>query len=169
METGSEFLKLITAGFSKAFDRIFHGVEQLNDSQIWYRPSKNSNSIGIILQHLEGNLNQWVCSALGGETYHRNRAGEFKVTEQLSKKDILERMNFLCKKIDSVVSQIPAESLLSYKRIQGFDETIMSALIAALNHLELHSGQIIFISKLILEDNYKESWKPRNTEQGMDI
>ena len=167
MDSGSEFLKLIAIGFSKAFDRIFHGTEQLNDSQIWYCPSNKSNSIGIILQHLEGNLNQWVCSALGGEIYHRNRPGEFKVTEQSSKKDILERMNFLRKKIDFIVSQIPPESLLSHKRIQGFDETIMSALIAALTHLELHSGQIIFIAKLILEDNYKESWKPQNREQGM--
>lgn len=74
----------------------------------------------------------------------------------------------LNKKIDKIISKVSSESLLSYRRIQGFDETIMSALITALSHLELHAGQIIYIAKLILGDNYKESWKPANTEQGME-
>jgi hypothetical protein len=64
------------------------------------------------------------------------------------------------------VSHVPPDSLLISRRIQGFDETIMSALVAALTHLELHSGQITFLAKLILGDQYNESWRPANEEQG---
>jgi hypothetical protein len=42
----------------------------------------------------------------------------------------------------------------------------MSALIAALTHLELHAGQIMLITKLMLEEKYQEYWRPANTEQG---
>lgn len=78
MQTENEFLKIISNRFSKSFERIFHGINQLNDQQVWYRPSNNSNSVGIILQHLDGNLNQWICSAVGGEVFERNREHEFK-------------------------------------------------------------------------------------------
>ena len=166
MQIENELLKIISIRFSTAFERISHGVNQLNDEQIWHRPSDSSNSIGIILQHLDGNLNQWICSALGGEEFHRNRTGEFKEAEHKSKKDALNQFESLSKKIDKIISQVTGDSLLSYRRIQGFDETIMSALITALIHLELHAGQILYITKLILGEKYVESWKPVNQEQG---
>jgi hypothetical protein len=168
MQIESELLKIVSGRFIKAFDRINHGIDQLNDHQIWHRPSSNSNSIGIIIQHLNGNLNQWICSAIGGEVFHRNRRQEFKETEHISKRDIIIKTDQLKEKISGIISQIPAGSLLSYRRIQGFDETVMSALITALTHLELHAGQIIYITKLILGNNYKESWKPANPEQGKE-
>jgi hypothetical protein len=42
----------------------------------------------------------------------------------------------------------------------------MSALMAALTHLELHAGQIIYMTKLMLRDKYVVAWKPANPEQG---
>lgn len=62
---------------------------------------------------------------------------------------------------------VPAASLPDRKRIQGFDETVMSALYIAVSHLELHAGQILFIAKLLLGKNYIEYWKPETPEQGL--
>jgi hypothetical protein len=44
----------------------------------------------------------------------------------------------------------------------------MSALLAALTHLELHSGQISFLAKLMLDKEYKVYWQPLNKEQGKE-
>jgi len=44
----------------------------------------------------------------------------------------------------------------------------MSALIAALTHLELHTGQISFLTKLMLDREYKVHWKPVNKEEGKE-
>jgi hypothetical protein len=44
----------------------------------------------------------------------------------------------------------------------------MSALIVTLTHLELHSGQISFLAKLILDKEYKVYWQPLNKEQGKE-
>ena len=64
--------------------------------------------------------------------------------------------------------QVTPKSLLSNRRIQGFDETVMSALIKALTHLDLHSGQISFLAKLMLDKEYKTYWQPLNKEQGKE-
>jgi hypothetical protein len=164
----TEYVKIVSLRFSKAFDRILHAVHQLDDEQLWYRPSGNSNSIGIILQHLEGNLNQWIGAGVGGGAFQRHRAQEFKETGVVPKKDVLSKINLLRTGVLDIVSYVPPDSLLSVRRIQGFDETVMSALLAALTHLELHSGQIVFLAKLILGEQYEETWRPANAEQGKE-
>ena len=168
MQIEDEFIKLVSIRFSKAFERIIHAVHQLDDQQLWFRPSSTSNSIGIILQQVSGNLNQWVCSALGGDAFQRHRSQEFKDENIVSQKRLLLTLNALAKRIQEVLAQVAPESLLSYRRIQGFDETVMSALIAALTHLELHSGQITLIAKLMLNKDYQEFWQPLNKEQGKE-
>jgi hypothetical protein len=168
MQIENEIIKVVSIRFSKAFERITHAVYQLDDQQIWYRPSSNSNSVGIIVQHLWGNLNQWVCSAIGGDAFQRNRPQEFKDADLIPQKDLLLKISVLDKKIQDVVLKVAPESLLSNRRIQGFDETVMSALIKALTHLELHCGQILFLAKLMLDKEYKVYWQPLNKEQGKE-
>lgn len=168
MQIENDLIKIISTCFSKAFERISHSIRQLDDQQIWYRPSGSSNSVGIIIQHLSGNLHQWVCSAIGGEAFQRNRPQEFKESEMIPQKDILSRISELDTKIQSILLQVTPESLLSPRHIQGFNETVLSALLVALTHLELHSGQVTFLAKLMLDKKYKTSWQPLNKEQGKD-
>ena len=163
-----EFLKIISSRFSAAFERIAHAVGQLDDQQIWHRPSGNSNSVGIILQHLWGNLHQWIYSGIGGHPFERNRPQEFLDLNIVPKSELLHRINVLDKKVEETLLQVAPESLLSHRRIQGFDETVMSALIAALTHLDLHAGQISFLTKLMLDKEYEVHWKPLNKEQGKE-
>jgi hypothetical protein len=166
MQIETEFLKIISVRYSKAFEHISCSIKQLDDRQFWHRPSPESNSVCIITKHLIGNLNQWVCSAIGGNTYQRNRRQEFEDTRDLTKDDVLGNMSVLDKNIRNIISGLSPESLLASRRIQGFDETVMSALIAALTHLELHTGQVVYIVKLILKEKYQEFWKPGTIEQG---
>jgi uncharacterized damage-inducible protein DinB len=168
MQIENQFLNIISTRFSKAIERIVHAVTQLDDQQIWHRPSSSSNSVGIILQHLSGNLNQWIYSAIGGHAFDRNRPQEFDDMNTVPKKELLQQISVLDEKIQDTVLQITPESLLARRRIQGFDETVMSALIAALTHLELHTGQISFLTKLMLDKDYKVYWKPLNKEQGKE-
>jgi hypothetical protein len=86
----------------------------------------------------------------------------------IPQKDILSRISELDTKIQSILLQVTPESLLSPRHIQGFDETVLSALLVALTHLELHSGQVTFLAKLMLDKKYKTSWQPLNKEQGKD-
>jgi len=97
----------------------------------------------------------------------RVRAAEFTTESRLPKSQLLSTFNQLGDRVQEIVEAVPSASLLDRKRIQGFDETVMSALYDAASHLELHTGQILFIAKLLLGNKYKEYWKPETHEQGL--
>jgi hypothetical protein len=160
MSFEAEYLKQISVRFKWAFQRAANAIDQLNDQQVWHRPSPTSNNVGIIVQHLTGNLNQWVCDALGGREYKRNRPQEFEDARRGSKNELLKSFSSLGTIIQEIVSKIPPDSLLSPRHIQGSDETVLSALLLAVTHMELHTGQISYIAKLILNEKYVENRRP---------
>jgi hypothetical protein len=166
MQVETEFLKQTSIRFSKVFDRILSTISQLNDEQVWFRPSSRSNSVGIILQHLTGNLNQWIGNAIGGYQFERNRPSEFEEGNCLSKDEIIKSFTELGEKIQNIISGFPPEGLLSPRHIQGYDMTVLSAFYSAVTHLELHAGQISYITKYLLNEHYKEYWVPATIEQG---
>ena len=168
MEIGNEFIKLISERFNTAFGRSINVINQLDDNQIWYCPSSKSNSIGIIIQHLTGNLNQWICDALGGYEYNRNRPLEFKEEQRIPKDKILKSFSELDRTIREIILKIQPEDLLASRRIQEYDVSIMGALLNTLTHFELHAGQISYIAKLQLNEKYQEQWKPLTKEQGKE-
>jgi hypothetical protein len=161
MKTDTEFVKQTSEKFKEGFDRIFKAVNQLDSDQIWSRPSSESNSVGIILQHLNGNLNQWICAGVGGTEFHRNRPEEFLDHQKLSKEEILKKVLDLGGAVENVLGSVSPESLHSPRRIQGLDATIMSAILKALTHFEFHEGQILYIAKLLLDKKYEVIWPPK--------
>lgn len=165
MQIEKEFLALTSDRFSKVFDRILSTIKQLNDEQVWFRPSSRSNSVGIIIQHLSGNLNQWIGEALGGYSYKRDRPVEFKDDHHISKDEILLSFSEIGKKVQEIIKKITPEEILSPRHIQGLDVTVMAALYMAVTHLELHAGQISYIAKYILNEDYKEYRQPPVNEQ----
>ena len=158
-------LRVIGLRFSNAMNRMIHVLKQLNDEQLWLRPSANVNSVGILVQHLQGNLHQWVLAAIGGETFHRHRAQEFEDRDIYPKKLCSNQWSCWLKRFRMSFPR-PAGEPACLPPNSGIDETVMSALLDALTHLELHTGQMTLLSKLILGDTYQEYWKPENTEQG---
>jgi len=163
MKTETEFLKQTSERFKEGFERIMKAIRQLDNRQIWLRPSSESNSVGIIIQHLNGNLNQYVCAGVGGAHYHRNRPEEFRDNQQIPKDEILKKIGDLARAVENVISQALPDSLHEPRRIQDHDLTVLSALYKAVTHFEFHEGQILYIAKLLLNETYIGIWGPKTT------
>ncbi len=163
VKTESEFIKQTAERFKEGFDRILRAAGQLDDRQTWIRPSSESNSVGIILQHLIGNLKQWVCAGIGGAEFQRNRPQEFRDHPHPSKGEILHEFLNLGKAVEEVISQVDPDSLHSPVRIHDTDLTVMSALYKVVTHFEFHEGQILYVAKLLLNEKYSVIWGPRTT------
>jgi len=163
MKTEIEFLRETSNRFREGFDRIQKAINQLDAQQIWVRPSSESNSVGIILQHLIGNLNQWVCAGVGGADFKRDRPSEFRDHQHPSKDEIVQRFMNLAKAVQDVIANVKPDSLHAPVRIQDTDVTGMSALYKAITHFEFHEGQILYIAKQLLNENYSGIWGPRTT------
>jgi hypothetical protein len=150
----------------KARDRINQCLGQLDDDDIWWTPGSESNSIGVIIQHLVGNLRQWILSGVGGEPDIRDRPREFRMEEKTSKALLQKRLNDVLEQVVETYSRVDPAQLLQGRRIQGLDESLLSAIYQTMTHLDLHAGQISYIAKIRKGKGYVESWKPVTKEQG---
>jgi hypothetical protein len=147
-------------------DRIKHCVEQLDDAQVWWRPQESMNSIANILLHLCGNLRQWILSGIGRAADVRDRPKEFSEREPISRQELLLRLEEVIGAADKVLAGLTDATLLEPRRIQGFDETVLSAVFDTLAHLSGHTQEIVFITRSQLGHAYQFAWKPATREQG---
>jgi hypothetical protein len=150
----------------KAVNRIRHCVGQLSEDQVWWRPTESHNSIANLLLHLCGNLRQWVVAPVVGAADQRDRPREFSERERVPREELLRRLGDVAAEADRALAGIGTSQLLEARRIQGFDETILSAIFDSLAHLTGHMQEIVYITRLQLGDAYRFDWKPQTPEQG---
>lgn len=170
--TGHEITQAAVAAvnleFSNALAQIEHCVQQLNDEQIWWRPSPELNSIGNLLCHLAGNLRQWVIAGLGGGPDVRNRPGEFAERGPLPLSAVWPPLQNTVQEAQTVLSDIQSEPerLIRRYRIQGFEVSGWDVVVHTVTHFRGHTQEITGLSRQILGKNYQFAFVPTTPEQG---
>lgn len=129
--------------------RILKCLSLLSEEDVWFRPNKESNSIGNLVLHVEGNARQWIISGLGGAKDERNRKIEFEEKGPLPKIQLIEKLNLLYRDIEFILNKIDLKNLITVRRVQVFDETGLAILIHAIEHFSYHTGQIAYATKMI--------------------
>ena len=147
--------------------RINHCFDQLRDEDVWWTPGDGCNSIGIIIQHLLGNLRQWAVAGIGGETDVRDRPSEFRADRRVAKAELQAELNRMLDQAADAYSAVGNDEVLNPRRIQGFETTVLDAIYDTMCHLQLHTGQVLYLTRLRLGDAYLESWTPTTREQGV--
>jgi hypothetical protein len=123
--------------------------EQLQDEQLFHQMNNESNSIAIIVKHLSGNmLSIWTnFLTTDGEKTWRNRDDEF--TDTITTKEDFQKEVY----------------------IRNMGHTVVEAINRQLAHYAYHIGQIVFIGKMLANDNWsslsipKGNSKTYNTEK----
>lgn len=152
---------------NQSMSKIKHCFGQLDEDHIWTKPNQAMNSIGIIVNHLCGNVRQWIISGVGGSKDVRVRHKEFEDDERSSKVALLKTISGVVEDAQNVLRNIDENSLLDARRIQGFNETVITAIYGTVSHFELHVGQILYASRFFLGNRYVLSWQPETREQGL--
>jgi hypothetical protein len=147
-------------------ERITHCLGQLDDAQVWWRARDALNSIGNLVLHLCGNLRQWLVAGVGGAADVRDRPAEFAEQGPIPKEELLRRLAQVVRAADEALSRVEDGRLLEARRIQGFDETVLSAIFDSLSHLAGHTQEIVFVTRLQLGEAYRFAWAPATPEQG---
>ena len=146
--------------------RIRHCLDQLGDAQLWWRPRPSMNSVANLVLHLCGNLRQWIVSGVGGAPDVRDRPAEFAEEGPIPKADLLRRLDAAVEEADAALAGVGDARLLEPRRIQGFDETALSAIFDSLSHLAGHTQEIVHLTRLQLGETYLFAWTPATPEQG---
>ena len=139
--------------FEESYPRIIKCLQLLNEDAIWYRPNDSSNSVGNLIIHLCGNMEQWICSGLFGEMDHRQRSGEFDLRMRFSKKALLATMADVKEKVMSRINEIDEPSLKTIYDVQVFKETGCAILVHVIEHFSYQTGQIAYITKMLLDED----------------
>jgi uncharacterized protein DUF1572 len=163
---GRAFLDVARHQMAERVDRIEHCVGQLTDAQLWWRPHEGMNSIANLLLHLGGNMTQWIVSGVGGEPDHRHRPAEFSDRSLAPKAELLEGFKAVVARVDTLLANFDETRLLEPRRIQGFEESVLSTLWHSLEHLGGHTQEIIALTRMQLDDRYVFAWTPSSVEQG---
>jgi uncharacterized damage-inducible protein DinB len=123
-------------------------LEQLTDEQVWWRASESSNSVGNLLLHLEGNARQWLVAGVGGAEDRRTRDREFGERASVPSALLLAALRATLAEADAALARLEPPALLERRRIQGRDVTVLGAVLHAVEHFSMHTGQIILLTKL---------------------
>jgi hypothetical protein len=127
------------------------------------------NSIGNLVLHLCGNLRQWIVSGVGGAADVRDRPGEFSQRGLILKEELLQRFEAVAREADAVLAGTAEDRLREPRRVQGFEETVLSAIFDSLAHLAGHTQEIVCLTRLQLGETYHFAWKPATPEEGAPL
>jgi uncharacterized damage-inducible protein DinB len=141
----SESRRLLTSDYLPKIERCLAG---LGDEDIWWRPNEASNSIGNLLLHLCGNVRQWIVGGVGGVEVERDRQSEFDERKHLPAGELLTRIKSVVAEADALIAGLDTETLMSGRQIQGYDGNVLTAVYHVVEHFAMHTGQIIFLSKM---------------------
>jgi uncharacterized damage-inducible protein DinB len=143
------FVKFSADKLEQLHGRIQDCLSRLNAEQIWTRNSENENAVGNLILHLSGNVRQWIGSGVAGLPDHRQRDAEFDARAGQSPEELAELIRARVAEATAIIRSVPASRLTERTVPQGYEVTILEAIAHVVEHFSGHTGQIIFLTKML--------------------
>ena len=138
-------------------------IAQIPEEFLNWQYNPETNSIAIIVKHLSGNmLSRFTDFFISdGEKKWRNRDSEFE-NEILTKQALLSRWNDGWDCLFKVLNELTPGQLSKIVLIRNEEHTVMEAIQRQVAHYSYHIGQIIFLGKMICNEDWKSLSIPKN-------
>ena len=146
------FLKRF-AYYKELGDKTF---AQLSEEHFFWQYNDESNSVAIIVKHIAGNmLSRWTNFLTeDGEKSWRNRDQEFENNFK-TKQEVIEYWEKGWSRLNNALEQITDENINSTIYIRGEAHSVLDAVLRQLAHYPYHIGQIIYIAKMLKNEDWK--------------
>lgn len=137
-------------------------INQLDDDELKWSPGSSSNSIGIIVKHLWGNmLSRWTNFLKeDGEKSWRQRDAEFENAPE-TRNEIMSKWDEGWGCFIDTLESLSEEDLSKTVYIRNEGHSVMDAIQRQMAHYPYHIGQIVFIGKLLKGDDWKSLSIPK--------
>ena len=143
------FLDCSVRRLELSLSRIETCLGKLTEEQVWARGSESENAVGNLVLHLAGNVRQWIVAGVGGAPDIRRRDGEFSARGDISIPELKERLRGIVTEAAAVIGAVAPERLAERVVIQKYEVSILEAIYHVVEHFSLHTGQIIFATKMM--------------------
>jgi hypothetical protein len=147
-------------------DKTFY---QLGDEHINWQPNEASNSIALIVHHLSGNMLSRFTDFLtsDGEKPWRNREAEFEDGYK-SKEEMIAGWEKGWSTVFEAIDGLNDSDLEKIIYIRNEGHTVMDALQRQLAHYPHHVGQIVYLGKMIKNNDWKSLSIPKGKSQSFN-
>lgn len=137
--------------------------EQLEEKELFWQPNEASNSVGILVNHLWGNMKSRWTDFLNtdGEKEWRQRDLEFEDIIK-SKEELILKWEEGWDCLFMALEQLDKNNLKSLVYIRNEAHSPVEAINRQLAHYAYHIGQIVYLAKLIK----KTSWESLSIPKG---
>jgi hypothetical protein len=154
MET--TYLESVTKQFEYYKGLGEKAMDQLKEEQLFIVPSKESNSVAIIVQHLSGNmLSRWTdFLTTDGEKEWRKRDEEFEEVVK-TKAELLKTWSKGWDVLFATLKSLKPNDLSKIVYIRNQGCTVVDAINRQLAHYPYHIGQMVYVAKLLVTDDWK--------------
>ncbi|SFL43630.1 Protein of unknown function [Paenibacillus sp. 1_12] len=166
MSIGSIFLQTSIDTY-KSTEKLGHKtLMQLSYAELHMQPSTESNSIAIIVKHLNGHmLSRWTdFLTTDGEKQSRDRDAEFE-GGYASREALLEAWHSGWETMFETLNELKEEDLLRTITIRGESLTVIETVTKQLQHYGYHVGQIVYIGKQIKNTEWQQLSNPKKTSR----
>lgn len=141
--------------------------DQLTNDQFFWIADTHENSIAIIVKHMVGNmLSRWTNFLTeDGEKEWRNRDEEFLNTF-VSKDEIISYWQKGWQCLFNAIGSLHQNDLEKIIYIRNHGHTVTEAINRQLCHYSYHTGQIVFLGKMLTNEKWQSLSIPKgNSEQ----
>ncbi|MDF2450047.1 MAG: DinB superfamily protein [Bacteroidota bacterium] len=152
-------------------------MEQLDPDQLFISLNEDTNSIAVIVKHLQGNmLSRWTdFLTTDGEKEWRNRDEEFCADTSTNRQQsgtalsVTEKKALMLKTwnegwdcLFNALNSLKPEDLSQIIYIRNEGHTVLEAINRQLAHYPYHIGQIVFYAKLLKKSEWDSLSIPKN-------
>lgn len=125
-------------------------MDQLEPTQLFIQPNEDSNSIGVIVKHMAGNMiSRWTdFFTTDGEKPNRNRDSEFE-NDIRDKTLLLKRWEQGWDVFLGTLTSLKPEDLSRTVYIRNEPHSVPEAINRQLAHYSYHAGQIVYLAKML--------------------
>ncbi len=137
-------------------------VDQLDDEQVWHRIDADSNSVGVLMRHMAGNMrSRWTdFRTTDGEKPDRHRDQEFEDVA-IGRQELLAEWEDGWQRLFDALSSISDADLQDTIYIREEPHTIHRAIVRQIVHYAGHAYQILALGKHLKGSDWKTLSVPR--------
>jgi hypothetical protein len=135
-------------------EKAFH---QLRDDEFFRKPGAESNSVAIIIKHVAGNLkSRWTdFLTTDGDKPWRDRDNEFVIRSEDTRAHLLAAWEQGWYTLFQTLNSLKDADVLKKIRIRGEEHTVLQAIDRSLTHVAYHTGQILYVARLLKPDGWQ--------------
>jgi hypothetical protein len=139
--------------------QIRQSIQQLSDEELWWRPNQESNSVGNLILHLSGSIRNYLCRSIGGFDYTRDRAAEFTERGPIPREQLLAIFDQMVEQATATLESFETSRFFGGTEEPDYYPNLFDQICGVLTHLSLHTGQIIYVTKMLKAGSLDEIWK----------